>query len=150
VEIRLATDQDRDAIHAILRSAGLPTADLDTARPLFVVAHEGAALIGTAALERHGAAALVRSVAVVPEARNQGLGRALLEKLEAHARARGIRQLVLLTETAGPFFERAGYTALDRTSAPPAVQVSAEFRSLCPASATCMSKVLDPSPAQSP
>jgi amino-acid N-acetyltransferase len=49
---------------------------------------------------------------------------------------------VLLTETAKTFFEREGYSVIDRASAPEPVRTSAEFRTLCPQSATCLSKRL--------
>jgi len=40
------------------------------------------------------------------------------------------------------FFEHQGYGAIERQSVPQAVQQAEEFRSLCPTSATCMSKTL--------
>ena len=52
----------------------------------------------------------------------------------------GIGQLVLLTQTAEQFFARRGYAVIAREAAPAAVQHSAEFRSICPASATCMTQ----------
>jgi amino-acid N-acetyltransferase len=59
------------------------------------------------------------------------------------SRQAGIRRLVLLTETAASFFERLGYAVIDRQSVGAAVKESAEFRSLCPASAVCMTKSLN-------
>jgi amino-acid N-acetyltransferase len=47
-----------------------------------------------------------------------------------------------LTETAQAFFQRLGYTAIDRARVSDHVKQSAEFRSLCPDSAVCMSKAL--------
>jgi amino-acid N-acetyltransferase len=58
------------------------------------------------------------------------------------ARADGARQLVLLTETAQPFFVQLGYQVIERDDAPGEVKRSAEFASLCPASAVCMTKSL--------
>jgi N-acetylglutamate synthase-like GNAT family acetyltransferase len=52
---------------------------------------------------------------------------------------------VLLTETAETFFRRLGYTVIERDQAPSAVASSAEFRTLCPATAVCMTKRLSPS-----
>jgi amino-acid N-acetyltransferase len=49
---------------------------------------------------------------------------------------------VLLTQTAERFFSQRGYSRIDRASVPAPVQEASEFRSLCPASATCMSKAL--------
>jgi amino-acid N-acetyltransferase len=141
-EIRLATAQDRATIDALLISSGLPIADLDVAQPLFVVAHDGPAVLGVAALERFGATALVRSVAVASHARHRGLGHALVKRLEEQACREGLIELVLLTETAKTFFEKEGYSVIDRASAPEPVRTSAEFRTLCPQSATCLSKRL--------
>jgi amino-acid N-acetyltransferase len=141
-DIRLATGRDAAAIEALLRSAGLLTADLARAKPLLLVAIEGDSLVGVAGTERFGDAALVRSVAVVPAHRSRGVGRALVEQVEAQASKAGAKQLILLTETAKTFFLRAGYTVIERATAPAAVQACEQFRSLCPQSATCMAKSL--------
>jgi amino-acid N-acetyltransferase len=141
-DIRLAIDRDTAAIEALLSNAGLPTADLASANPLFLVATEGDSLIGVAGIERFGEAALVRSVAVVPAHRSQGVGRALIEEIERRASKEGATQLILLTETARDFFLRAGYGVIERMKVPSAVLASEEFRSLCPQSATCLAKRL--------
>ena len=99
-EIRPGTDADLPEIRRLLELGGLPTADLDTARPRFVVAIEGAMLVGAAGLEIFGATGLLRSVVVVNARRGAGLGRALIESVESAARQRGLDELVLLTETA--------------------------------------------------
>jgi amino-acid N-acetyltransferase len=44
----------------------------------------------------------------------------------------------LLTTTAAPFFTRFGFTSAARDAAPAALRATAEFASLCPASAVCM------------
>jgi N-acetylglutamate synthase-like GNAT family acetyltransferase len=72
-----------------------------------------------------------------------GLGRRVVSDLEHLARAAQIDQLVLLTETAAAFFASQGYRVIERSSAPPAMQGSEEFRLLCPSSATCMAKRLN-------
>ena len=71
-----------------------------------------------------------------------GIGQRLVKALEGEARAGEAAQLVLLTLTAESFFERQGYRVIDRRSVPEDVQASAEFKSLCPASAICMAKAL--------
>jgi amino-acid N-acetyltransferase len=140
--IRAATDQDNALIRALLNANSLPTTDLQAARPRFVVACMDEQVIGTGALQPCGSAALLRSIAVQPHLRGAGVGRSIVRELENIARANEIKQLILLTQTARSFFEAQGYVAIDRASAPPAVQESEEFRSLCPASALCMSKLL--------
>ena len=142
--VRGATPADAAAIESLLARSGLPTSDLGTARPQFIVATHDGRIIGTGALQRFGSAALLRSVAVEPERRGSGVGRELVAQLEERARAAGIAQLILLTMTARPIFERLGYQSMAREQVPAAVLASAEFRSLCPATATCMAKNLLP------
>lgn len=93
-------------------------------------------------LELHGADALLRSLVVSPDRRAQGLGRMLVEHVEAHAREHGVVTLYLLTTTAERFFLSNGYVSTPRESAPPSIRSSAEFASLCPASSAFLSKRL--------
>jgi amino-acid N-acetyltransferase len=141
-QLRAGTDQDTASIRALLEGAELPTDDLLTSKPRFIVACEGEAIVAAGALQFFGASALLRSVVVAFGLRGTGLGRIVVEDLERVARAARITQLVLLTETAKAFFEHQGYRVLDRREVPQDVQASEEFRSLCPASATCMAKTL--------
>jgi amino-acid N-acetyltransferase len=97
-------------------------------------------LQGIVALQCAGNLGLLRSLAVDPAARSTGLGSDLVVALEKFAQTRGLTGLVLLTETAAPFFARLGYRQAERASMPPEVQATAEFRSLCPSTATCLSK----------
>jgi amino-acid N-acetyltransferase len=142
--ITRATDRDAAAIRALLAQSRLPTSDLVSSRPEFLVAHAGGELVGIGAIESLGAAGLLRSVAVIPSRRKSGLGRAIVLRLERLARESGMRELILLTETARPFFEHLGYEVIDRSFATAAVQASEEFKSLCPQSAVCMRKPLGP------
>jgi N-acetylglutamate synthase-like GNAT family acetyltransferase len=70
------------------------------------------------------------------------VGRALLEAIESDAASHGIHDLYLLTTTAADYFARHGFVTIPRGQAPPAIQQTAEFRSLCPSSAVCMTKAL--------
>jgi len=128
---------------ALLRGAGLPTADLASAPDLhlWVLESEGS-IIGVIGMERFGMYALLRSLAVAPRHRQRGLGHQLVALLERDVQADGIEQLVLLTETAERFFRAVGYEIIDRRHVPEESKQSAEFRSLCPASAVCMTKSL--------
>lgn len=140
--LRAATEPDNQVIRDLLERSGLPTSDLGTARPEFVVATSAGQIIGIGALEHFGSAALLRSIAVEPQRRGSGTGRLIVAELERRARAVGICELVLLTLTARDFFYRLGYAARDRAEVPPAILNSAEFRSLCPATAICLGKKL--------
>jgi amino-acid N-acetyltransferase len=147
--IRAGRDADLTAVLALLQAAGLPTADLTSATclRLWVLEAEDS-LIGVVAMERFGARALLRSLTVAPRYRQRGLGHQLIARLEREAQADDVEQLVLLTETAEKFFRAIGYEVTDRRHVPEEIKQSAEFRSLCPASAVCMSKLLTPSRAR--
>lgn len=93
-------------------------------------------------MERFGSRALLRSLAVAPSSQQRGIGRQLVARLEREAESDDVEQLVLLTETAEKFFRAIGYQVIERRHVPEEIKRSAEFRSLCPASAICMSKML--------
>lgn len=137
-----ATAQDLAPVRALLERSGLPTSDLESARPEFSVIRENDQVIAAGALQRFGSAALLRSVVVAPERRGSGLGQAIVSELERLAQASRIGRLVLLTQTAADFFARRGYRVIERSDAPEDMQRSEEFRSLCPSSASCMDKKL--------
>ena len=142
--LREATADDHASIVALLAQAGLPTADLrPEALRDFIVALDAGAIVGAVGVERYGEHALLRSLVVAPDWRAHGLATALVEAIEARARAEGLRSLTLLTETAAPFFAARGYSQVDRARAPGAVHASREFSSLCPAGSACMHKIFD-------
>lgn len=138
---RAAAD-DWPAVRDLLTEAGLP---LDGAAEAFatgVVASDGDRLVGCAAIEPYDGAALLRSVAVVPDQRGTGVGTNLVHALEDLARDGGARSLILLTETAEPWFTRLGYTAIDRSSVPADVASSIEFVTACSTTAVAMRRTL--------
>jgi amino-acid N-acetyltransferase len=103
-----------------------------------IVAYDGAAIVGCAALELYGPHALLRSVAVDARVRGQGLGQQLTLAALDFARAAGVGDVYLLTETARTFFPRFGFHPVARAAVPVAVQQSVEFTGACPASAVVM------------
>jgi amino-acid N-acetyltransferase len=141
-QLRAGADGDTASICALLERAGLPTDDLLTSNPQFVIAYDTDRIVAVGALQPFGSRALLRSVAVAHDRRGTGLGRMVVRDLERVAALDRIEQLFLLTQTAQRFFEHQGYRVIDRQSVPRDVQGSAEFRSLCPASAVCMAKDL--------
>lgn len=144
-DFRLALPQDFAAIRALLMEEGLPVEDVSAERiPHVIVASGEAGLQGCVALEVYGSAALLRSLAVHPSAQRQGLGRRLVARAERDARAMGVDRLFLLTTTASGYFEKLGYAVVSRDTVPDAVKASSQFASLCPASARCLGKVLQP------
>lgn len=142
MELHAQLPDEYPAVRALLADAGLPVEDLDDADVHFILATDDSGPVGAIGLEAFGDVGLLRSLVVCSRLRGAGIGGRLVEALEAHALGAGFAQLVLLTQTAEPFFAMRGYRAIDRAQAPAAVQASAEFRSLCPASAACMIKTL--------
>ena len=141
--VEAADRGDLAAVRALLDRAGLPSSDLSetTGVQLWVV-RDGERLLGAVGLESFGTTGLLRSLVVSEDARGRGLGGVLVAFLEGFARAAGLAELVLLTQTAEQFFAGRGYAVIARANAPAAVLESSEFTSLCPASAVCMSKRL--------
>lgn len=144
VVIRAATAPELARVHQLLAEAELPTADLaGQGNRYTLVALDGADVIGGVAVEPYDDAGLLRSLVVAPALRGRGIGVALVRALEERARSLHLRRLVLLTQTAEPFFIANGYVPFDRAAAPAAMRASPEFASLCPASAACLSKSLE-------
>lgn len=143
VEIRPARAEDLDAVRRLVAAAGLPVEELEQQFPgAYVVVDQGESVIGSAGLELHADAGLLRSVAVSHARRGDGIGRALIENRLAMARSRRIHRVYLLTTTAPDFFASLGFERVARETAPDALQRSSEFASVCPASAICMLKRL--------
>jgi amino-acid N-acetyltransferase len=136
-----ASPDDLTAVTELLRRCGLPHEDLTPGdmREFLVVPADGE-LAACAGLQLFGSSGLLRSLAVTEPLRLQGIGGQLCDQLEARARENGVHSLFLLTLDAETFFARRGYARCGRDEVPPAIQASAEFRQLCPASAICMRK----------
>ena len=137
-KLRAAQVADLPAIKHLLAASQLPLAGVAESLPGFIVAEAEGTVVGTAALEVCCDNALLRSVAVVPEWRSRGLGRALVTRVIADAEARGLRALYLLTTTAEHYFPSFGFREVARADVPADVQGTEEFRSACPASAVVM------------
>jgi amino-acid N-acetyltransferase len=101
-----------------------------------------ASTIAVVGVELKGNAGLLRSLAVAEAYRRKGLATQLVNKIEAYARSKKVDTLYLLTLTAEFFFSARGYLKTDRKSAPPEIQETTEFKSLCPQTAVCMKKHL--------
>lgn len=153
-----ALRSDLAAIRQLLAGCGLPHQDLtaDQLRSFWVLrgqplVHENGRpgpepappqLVGVIGVEPYGQEGLLRSLALLPARRGQNLGKLLVGHLEVCARQAGIERLFLLTTTAADFFRRLGYEETARMAATEKVQGSAEFQSLCPSTAACLSKRL--------
>jgi len=119
---------------------GQPCATL----PVRTCARAAEPVSGVIGLQSFEEVGLLRSLVVAKSARSAGCGSKLVQAVERNANAAGIRQLWLLTTDARDYFENRGFRAVSRELAPPAIRQTAEFTSLCPASAILMLKTLRP------
>jgi amino-acid N-acetyltransferase len=126
-----------------LEQAGLPFDDVDEPGRFFYRVEIDGAPVGWGGLEPYGAEALLRSVVVPKPHQGRAHGRLLVSALADQARRAGVERLWLLTTTAPDFFAKLGFRKTDREAAPEKIRSSAEFASLCPASATCMMLTLE-------
>ena len=140
--IEPATPADLAAILDLLASHRLPQAEVERHLDTALVVREGGRVAGCAVLEPYDTVGLLRSVAVAQSQRGLGVGIRLTEAAVSLARARGIKALYLLTETAAGFFPRFGFRPVSRDEVAPAVRQSIEFTRACPASALAMVKDL--------
>src|SRR3954447_3198108 len=138
VSVDRATAADVAALEQLLSGEGLPIDGVRAVLDGFLLVRDGGGVLAAAAVERYGAAVLLRSVVVAPPARGRGLGARVVEQRLAAAARAGASDAYLLTTTAEPFFTRLGFSATTREAVPAEVRGSGEFTSLCPASATVM------------
>lgn len=139
--MRMPGTNQLQKIIELLRVSELPIEDLnDQDLSLFLVAGEGNCVEAVGGLQRFGDSALLRSVATSESSRGRGLARKIVEELERVAVSQGIRELYLLTESAGRYFESLNYEIRSRDVVPQSIQGSHQFSSLCPVSAIVMCK----------
>jgi amino-acid N-acetyltransferase len=142
--VRGAAAADLVSIRNLLVGAALPVEDIEESAGIrFWIAKDGSRVVGAIGLQPFGQTGLLRSLVVAPSHRNRGLGSSLVTTLEQEAISHAVQNLVLLTQTAEAFFRERGYEVVERADLPDPIQQSAEFRSLCPASAVCMTKSFD-------
>lgn len=120
IKLRQATTStDLETIRDLILGAGLSsvrahiTATLDGST--YWIAELDGQPGGCIGLEHGGAArqeggvSLIRSAVVIPEARNQGLGRALVQSALTHATLRGDHTIYLFSTGAGDYWKRFGF-----------------------------------------
>lgn len=135
--IRRALPEEKENVKAILKEADLSTAGVDEHFSNFMVLERDGCVIGTAGLEIYGDVAILRSVAILPEFRRQGMGDGLVRAMINFADRRNIKQIYLFTQTARKFFEKFGFKAIPRECIDERCRSSGEA-GLSPTSATAM------------
>lgn len=142
ITIAPATAADVEAIKALLVDSELPLAGVDEHWKTFIVARDGPYVVACGGAEAYQFAALIRSVAVSPAYRSQGLGRRIVRQLLDRLASRGLREFYLLTTTAENYFRKRGFKPIDRDEVHPQLLASREFQDACPSSAICMRLVM--------
>jgi N-acetylglutamate synthase-like GNAT family acetyltransferase len=142
IVITAARATDVSDIKHILHANELPVQGVDEHWRTFLVARDGEQIVACGGAEAYPIAALIRSVAVLPDYRGQGLGRRLVRQLLDRLAARGLREFYLLTTSAEDYFHKRGFKTIERDEVNPQLLASREFQDACPASAICMRLVM--------
>ena len=130
-----------ELLKSALTSAGLPSADIGLpGQCLYRFTTTLDETVGFGGIEGDGADRLLRSLVVLPDKRGRHYGKAIANSLERLAGEDGAERLHLLTTDAASFFETTGYASSERDTAPATIARTAEFTTLCPASARYMVK----------
>jgi amino-acid N-acetyltransferase len=142
ITIRPASAGDLEGIRALLEENSLPTAGIEDHWKTFLVALDGERMVGCGGAEAYQFAALIRSVAVAPDHRSQGIGRRIVRQLLDRLASRGLREFYLLTIDAEGYFKKRGFKTIDRDEVHPQLLGSHELQGACPDTAVCMRLVM--------
>ena len=142
IRITPAAAADVESIKSLLVASELPTAGVDDHWRTFLVARDGDRMVACGGAEAYQFAALIRSVAVLPEYRSHGIGRKIVRQLLDRLASRGLREFYLLTTTAEEYFKKRGFKVIDRDEVHPQLLSSREFQDACPSTAVCMRLVM--------
>lgn len=137
IEINPVSGSD-PAPKRLLDASRLPTNDLEQPGRMFFAATANGSVCGVGGLESAGRDMLLRSLAVTPDQRYRGIGKAIAENLLDLARQRDVTNVYLLTTTAAAFFENLGFRQIEHAEAPKEIIETRQASSLCPSSATLM------------
>lgn len=141
ISIAKASRSDLVELLALLAIVNLPTEGVvEHIEGFWIARNAGNQLIGCAGLERYDRLGLLRSVAVLPNSQNTGLGSKITAALIDDAAQAGIEKIVLLTETGRDFFaHRFGFREANRRAFDEQLANSSEWNLSRCASAVCMS-----------
>ena len=123
------TAEDLPGVRDLLARVHLSTTGIpEEISELWVIRGADKDVIGCVAIEIHDETALLRSLAVDPERRGEGLGWMLAEMVQLRVRQRGLTQVCLLTEHATDFFaEKFGFQPVARELLPEKIKNSSEY-----------------------
>jgi HAD superfamily hydrolase (TIGR01457 family) len=142
---RQATPDDVPAISSLLQEVGLQSDGAEKRIQGTIVSSESAdaeEIDATACLQAEDGFGIVRSVAVRKSLQGRGLGMIAVAAAIGRARAQGLHQVSLFTDTAPVFFERLGFREVDRSELPEPVRASSHATDDCAQTATAMVREL--------
>ena len=142
MNIKELKPEEFDTTFNLLQESKLDASDLKQPNIRLFRFEENGEFIGVGGLEIFDDLALLRSVAISKKQQNKGLGKQLVSLIEKTAKASGISELYLLTNTAAGFFEALGYQQIHRDDFAKPLKQTAQYAGLCPVSSICMMIVL--------
>lgn len=125
LEVRKAGMRDIPHLLSLINSYAangvmLPRTEFEMSENIrdFTVAYDDGELVGCGALHFYTPqSAEVRSLAVLPDRKQHGVGRAVVESLEDEARQNDLESIFAFTYVPG-FFERLGFSEIERGELP--------------------------------
>ena len=108
----------------------------------FIFVEEINKVVGVGSLEVYDTVGLLRSIAVLPNSRNNGVGKIINELVEKKAFDLGVKVLYLLTESTDEYFSSFGFSVKDRNEVPLSIMKTKQFKDLCPSTAKVMYREL--------
>lgn len=109
VRLRAASSADLPAVREVVEESGLTAASLSEQDSTFWLALREGKPVGVIGLEHGEHASLLRSAAVLPSARGDGIGRALAMSALTHATLRGDEAVYLFSSSAGGYWREFGF-----------------------------------------
>jgi len=140
LSFEIADNKDLEWINNILKENELCVDDIPSENIVLKLVKSENELIAIYGFELFGQNGILRSVAVADEYKGAGIGTQIMKQVERDVKELELRNLFLLTTTAKKFFEKFGFSIIERETAPVVLQQSYEFLTFCPDTAIVMSK----------
>jgi cysteine desulfurase family protein (TIGR01976 family) len=140
--VRRLEPRELPEMAALLASVGLDPVGLEGGNVRAFGMRDAFGLAASAAYEREGRSALLRSLAVRPDLRGRGLGSSLAAAALEAACREGAEEVLLLTEGAAGFFAASGWQPVARAYVDERFPDSEQVRHVCPGTAAALRKDL--------
>jgi len=135
-----AREEDLEWVISILNENDLCVDDIPSENILLKLVRSENDPIAIYGFELFGHEGILRSIAVAEEYKGTGIGTQIMRQVKIDVKELELRNLFLLTTTAKKFFEKFGFSIIERETAPVVLQQSYEFLNFCPDTAIVMSK----------